>query len=268
MIPHNFIKFIIAYEDQTTSQTFNPLRQIITPEWLYSESFQILKSIDIEWTNLTDLENIFVGSNFNINSDFIRYSNGFENKFSTWYQPYHFSPRSKWGIHIRYGNVLGITEMLKLECPNLKNKSIDALRSAFLYLYTHSSFHFLIENLISEYEIMTNKHNIYNKYYESNHLNYFKSNNCIEELLATLYLFKNYESCKIDKKCLYKILKNQDSTYQNFEKLDHKIIKSLSKLLHSDVCSYNIPTILLSDFNDLENLHNTLRFSNQYELPI
>ena len=99
--------------DNAESNQDNPIVRIITPEWYYADSSEIFHGVDIVWDNLDRLElvqNLAISlKEIKIN----RLANDiFEASFCSWYQPYHYSPRSKWGIHIRYNSWVEIAARL------------------------------------------------------------------------------------------------------------------------------------------------------------
>ena len=87
--------------------------------------------------------------------------------FCSWYQPYHYTPRTKWGIHIRYSSWLGIAAFFNLDCPNLVSNPIASVKAAFFYLLMHCLFHYLTECVASTLEIILRDPSIYANYQSS-----------------------------------------------------------------------------------------------------
>ena len=211
-------------------KNFNPLIAIISSEWFYSESYKICEYSDICWDHLKCIESFSVPYT-KIKLNFHNYYNGFEDKYSCWYQPYHFVPRTNWGIHIRYDNWLKIGKKFNDECHNLPNDPLTALKSAFLYLYVHSIFHFLIENFASIIEIKMNKPDLYINYYKNYYYKNFNSEMCIEESLATLFLYMNNNYCRINQDYLQKILLQYKNSYKHFLDFQDQMLVGINQLL-------------------------------------
>jgi hypothetical protein len=268
MIPEIYISLLDKIYDEYDFEEHknpSPLVALISPEWSDSESYKIAENVDLCWDHLKCIESFFIPIT-KIRSISHEYYIGFENTYSCWYQPYHFVPRTNWGIHIRYDNWLKIGKKFNYECPNLINEPSKALKSAFLYLYVHSLFHFLIENFASIIEIGKHKPDLYINYYKKYYYKNFNSDNCIEESLATLYLYMNSECCKINHDYLKQILLQQKKSYKNFLYFQNQIFDSINQLLYLISPDYQSIADLDLNYNSIDL--NKITFSNGYNVPI
>jgi len=185
----------ILYGQSTDNFNFhNPVSELITPEWHYSDSSQVLDNTQINWENLVE----------------------FERSFCSWYQSYHYLPREKWGMHLRYDSRMRIAALFYHNCQSVQGRKIDSIKSAFLYLYVHDLFHNIVENAASVMELLLGKSHVYTKYYSNVYSNVFNSPNCIEEALSNGYLFLWAEECHIDRYFLNDELLKQGPGYRNF----------------------------------------------------
>jgi hypothetical protein len=266
----------------------NPVTELITPEWHYSESFQILNDNNVQkinWDNLgrgrggefdlikkmidslekEPVPNAIVGAEF-------------ERSFCSWYQPYHYLPRQKWGIHLRYDSWMRIAALFYRNCPSTVGRKLDSIKSAFLYLYVHELFHNSIENAASVIEILLGKPHIYTKYYSEVYSKAFNSSNCIEEALSNGYLFLwAEECCHIDRNFLKdELLLKQGPGYHDFIKYSssnggssssnlskgNRIL--LSQIRHGDLN----PTTSYDPIEQLVDISNPIQYSSIYNVPI
>ena len=221
------------HESSSSSEASSHITaELITPEWYYSESSQIFNDMDTAWDS-------FLRSNFVIQSfkDIQRYEKSlrdvmFEKSFCSWYQPYHFTPRSKWGLHLRYTSWIKIARQLFEECPSLISKAKESLVAAFLYLYYHGLFHNMTENAASIIELEVGKPHYYTTYYSDVYAETFNSPDCLEESLANSYLYKHSTSCHIDSDYLKKELLSQADGYKEFVKfINENFAKGCYKLI-------------------------------------
>jgi hypothetical protein len=242
---------------------------LITPEWYYSNTFKIFDNVSINWDNLEDFELIQnMAKNINkIAIDGMR-EEIFEKTFCGWYQPYHHLPRIKWGIHIRYDSWMRIAAKLNTSCPSLIKKNLASVKAAFLYLFIHLLFHYIIENASSMIEIISGKPHIYKKYYINVYARVFNSSDCIEESLANRYLFGQSQVCHIDKQYLKKNLLKQDNGYREFVNyLNSNFLKGNRQLMLQIKNGYINPT----DDEPLEhivNVSNLADYSRNNRIPI
>ena len=70
----------------------------------------------------------------NVNTEVIT-GDEFEMGSSVWYQPYHYLPRTTWGIHIRYDSWLRIAARLYRNYQPLISKGIDSVKASFCFSY-------------------------------------------------------------------------------------------------------------------------------------
>src|SRR5215216_6237566 len=194
-----------------------PIARIIRPEWHYSEISREFENIDINWYNLEKfglIRNIAENLD-NVNIE-VYIGSEFEMSSAAWYQPYHYLPRTAWGIHIRYDSWLRIAAKLYHNCHSLISKGVDSVKAAFLYLFNHALFHYITENASSMLEIASDNPNLYTNYQFNIYSKLFNSSDCIEETLANSYLFEKAEQCHIDKQYLKEELSNQTKGYKQF----------------------------------------------------
>jgi len=246
------------------------LSEIITPEWYYSNSQRIFENINIGWHSLLRSE---FTSNISLNvirSTIMRRDIIFEKSFCTWYQPYHLLPRTKWGIHIRSSSWMKVSSQLNKECPYLISKLNESIVAAFLYLYFHGAFHYIVENAISTMELSINNPSFYSDYYINNYLKTFNTPACKEESLANAFLYENASECRIDREYLKKELINQGDAYADFLKYidNNNFFIGCQELIfqiknkHKDLIDY--------EFKNLEHFFNlrSLEFILQNHIPI
>lgn len=194
----------------------NPIVRLITPEWYYADCLAIFNDIDIIWDNL---ERVDLIQNIADNLKETRLNTGnnsFEASFCSWYQPYHYTPRIKWGIHIRYSSWLGIAALFSQDCPNLVSNPIASVKAAFFYLFMHSLFHYLTECAASTLEIILQDSSIYANYQSSIYEAVFNSHDCLEESLANTYLLARSDVCHIERAYLEEMLLKQGPGYNDF----------------------------------------------------
>lgn len=192
----------------------NIVSELITPEWYFSESNQIFAKIQITWDSILNSSVIQDISRNNTRYDAIQRDFMFEKSFCLWYQPFHFIPRTKWGIHLRFSSWMKLSYYLKDNVPfNIK----ESLTSSFLILYLHGFFHYILECFISNIELKT-KRNIFNKYYIDFYLDSFNSIDCIEESFANAYLYKHRSQFHLDTQFLEQMLSVQGVPYNHFKK--------------------------------------------------
>jgi hypothetical protein len=227
------------------------LSQIITPEWFYSKSKRIFENIAINWESLLKSE-LINDISLNIKNLFEISRRGivFEKSFCSWYQPYHVLPYIKWGIHIRFSSWIKTTSLFHSEEPQLTSRLNNSIVAAFLYIYVHGIFHYIIENVISLMELYTKNPIFYNDYYTNIYLQTFNTLGCLEESLANAYLYENASECHIDKEYLKNLLINQENAYANFlTYIDTKFSKGCIKLIslikdkHEDLSNYKTKDI-------------------------
>ena len=274
----------ILYQHSSENlNSYNPVSEIITPEWHYSDSFQIFdNNIQINWDNLGgefDLIKTMINSlekKATIPDDAIIVGAEFERSFCSWYQPYHYLPRQKWGVHLRYDSWMRVAAHFYHNCPSLLGRKLDSIKSAFLYLYVHELFHNSVENAASIMEILLGKPHIYAKYYSEVYSNVFNSSNCIEEALSNGYLFLwAEECCHINRDFLKDELLKQGPGYHDFIKYSSSSGSSsnlskgnrilLSQIRHGDL---NPATTAYDPIEQLIDISNPIQYSSIYNVPI
>src|SRR5215216_4426188 len=127
----------------------NPIIGIITPEWYYSDSFKIFEDQDINWNTFDKVDFIHnMSQNLHkIDPQYLKRREEFERSFSCWYQPYRYLPRENWGIHVRFDSWMRIAAEFNHNCPSLISKSLDSVKAALLYFFTHE----LLHNILGRY---------------------------------------------------------------------------------------------------------------------
>jgi hypothetical protein len=250
---------------------FNPLSELITPEWYYSDSYNAFDNKDISWDYLNDLD-IIKSMEDEIGK--IRKSDDvigieFEKSFCSWYQPYHFIPRNKWGIHIVYGCWIKIATVLYQNCPSVYHKRIDSIKSAFLYLFIHGMFHHIIENSVSIIEIILAKTNLYRKYYEHIYSQFYNTSNCIEESLSNRYLYGWADFCHIDRNFLYNQLLKQGQGYSNFNLYSgDKFLGGIRILMSQIIYACPNPTLYLPIEQIVDISTNPIEYYKLHNIPV
>ena len=103
-------------------QSPNIVSELITPEWYFSESNQIFEKIQITWDSILNSSVIQDISRNSTRYDAIQRDFIFEKSFCMWYQPFHFIPRTKWGIHLRFSQRMKLSSYLKNNVPFNKKR--------------------------------------------------------------------------------------------------------------------------------------------------
>jgi hypothetical protein len=256
------------------TSSHNPVSALISPEWHYSDSLLVLNNTPINWEGLErfeiakgmveSLEKTLVSDD-----DIMTVGAEFEKSFCSWYQPYHFLPRQKWGVHLRQDSWLRIAAIFYQNCPSTAGRKLDSIKSGFLYLYVHTLLHNIVENAASIMEILLAKSRIYTDYYSNVYSNVFNSSNCMEEALSNGYLFLWAEECHIDIEFLRNHLLKQGPGYQEFIRYDDSLNFSkgtrmlLSQILHG--------TLSATEYAPVEQLidnPNPIKYSSVYKIPI
>ncbi len=257
--------------ENTTSH--NPVSELISPEWHYSDSVQLPNDIRINWEDLErfDLVEGMVESleRTIVLGDAMTVGTEFERSFCSWYQPYHFLPRQKWGLHLRQDSWLRIAALFYHNCPSTTGRKLDSIKSAFLYLYVHELFHSIVENAASIMEILLAKSKIYTDYYSNVYSNVFNSSNCIEEALSNGYLFLWTEECHIDREFLRNHLLKQGPGYQDFIRYDGSLNFSIgTRMLLSQIRYGNLNATKYDPIEQLIDIPNPIQYSSVYNIPV
>ena len=116
----------------------NPLIGWITSGWYLSDSFELFQDVKLSWEDCGKIDFISNMSDkineFDISTPM---DSSFELSSCSWYQSYHFIPRTKWGVHIRYRSWGSLSARLNRECPSLNDKPMDSVKAdSFLPLRT------------------------------------------------------------------------------------------------------------------------------------
>jgi hypothetical protein len=266
------ILHVLQQEDssQNRENFHNPVSKLITPEWHYSDSARIFDSIQVSWDSLEGADLI---QSMSGNVDKIKIHHGFvgdefEKSFCSWYQPYHYQPREKWGIHVRYDSWLRIAALFYLSCPSLAYRSVASIKAAFLYLFIHQLFHYIVENAASTIEILIRKPHIYTKYYTDVYSQVFNSSNCIEEGLSNRYLFGWTEECHIDRDFLKQKLLKQGPGYNNFIEYDGSNFRKENRILMSQIRFTSLNPPLYDPIEQIVDVSNVIEYSSAHNVPI
>lgn len=247
----------------------NPIVRIITPEWYYADSQKIFNGVDIVWDNLEKVDLI---QNIADNLNEIRLNgagnDGFEASFCSWYQSYHYTPRTKWGIHIRYYSWLGIAARLNQGCPNLISNPVASVRAAFFYLFMHSAFHYITECAASILEIILQDPSLYANYQSSVYEVVFNSNDCLEETLANTYLLARSDLCHIERGYLKEMLLKQGPGYNDFLKYVDPKFNDGTRRLISQIHTGKLNPPFDLPIEQIMNFSNTVDYPHNHNIPI
>lgn len=250
------------------SHQTNPIVKIITPEWYYGDCVEIFSDMDIVWNNVERIgliQNIAEGLKVKkLNTE----NYCFEASFCSWYQPYHYSPRITWGVHIRYSSWLGIAALFNQDCPNLISNPIASVKAAFFYLFIHSLFHYLTEYAASTIEIILQDPSIYTNYQSSIYEEVFNSHDCLEESLANSYLLSRSCACHIEKAYLEAMLLKQGPGYNDFLKYIESKFNNGTRRLISQIYSGKLNPPLEVPIEQIMNITNSLDYPHNHNVPI
>jgi len=236
-------------------QSSDIVSELISPEWYFSESNQIFEKIQITWDSILNSSVIQDISRNSTRYDAIQRDFIFEKSFCMWYQPFHFIPRTKCGIHFRFSSWMKLSTYLK---NNVAFNRKESLTSSFLMLYLHGFFHYILECFISNIELKNNK-NIFNKYYIDFYLDSFNSIHCIEESFANAYLYKHRSEFHLDIQNLEQMLSVQGVPYNGFKKFimidslnESDEFTLLLKKISKDLGNFDFDKDLFLDLNSTE----------------
>jgi hypothetical protein len=280
MITDDIIKLIDKIYNIDTSKPYyeydlkDPIAGIVTPEWYYSDSYKIFSNQTINWEEIekSDLTKKLVKRIINVDI-MSKITGEFEVDFFCWYQSYHFLPRTNWGIHITQKAWLNMASKLYTECPSLMSKPLESVKAAFLYLYYHSLYHYLIENAVSILEIILNQKDVYIKYFSNVYSQEFNSAKCIEESLANRYLLKRWSEHSLNKEFLIQILSNQGEGYKQFIKYLGKEFFNgnrllINRILQAKIDHYDQNQINLLPLEQLIDIFNPITPDTNHNIPI
>jgi hypothetical protein len=246
-----------------------PIARIIRPEWHRSEISREFENVDINWHNLERFELIhnMAESLDNVNTTG-NTGDEFEMSSSVWYQPYHYLPRTTWGIHIRYDSWLRIAAKLYHNCHPLISKGIDSVKAALLYLYFHTLFHYITENASSMIEIISDNPNTYTDYQFNVYARLFNSSDCLEETLANSYLFQKAEQCHIDESYLKEELSSHGKGYREFVNYLGSNFLNGSRRMISQIWkgTTNIPSD--EPLEQIMDISNPMDYAHDHRVPV
>jgi hypothetical protein len=272
MIVHDLINKIdkLQNHDKSIFEKYkNPLLGLITSRWYFSDSFRLFEDIDVNWENggkigrISDMAEKVQEFDISSPSD-----SSFEASVSSWYQPYHYTPRTKWGVHIRYGSWGRLSARFNKECPNLIGNALDSVKASFFYFYMHELFHHLIENEISTIEIKYEDPLLYSNYLSHSYIDLFNTSKCLEESLANSYLFNRSILCHSDKEYLKQELLSQGEGYNSFiNYVDSKFSDGLQNLI-SHIARKYFDSKSNSKINNTSHLSEFFNFSYMHNVPI
>lgn len=195
----------------------NPVSELITPEWHYSRCERIFENTTISYDTLSNSDLVLSVSKRIGNLKPFEYSSmGFESTLNCWYQPFHFTPREKWGIHIRMDSWMKISSLFFNKCPELIHKEIESVTSGFFYFFIHCLFHSKVENAASTIELVTGNPRIYSDYYRNVYSETFNTQYCLEEILGNSYLYKQSKNFFIDTVFIEEIFSLQGPGYSDY----------------------------------------------------
>jgi hypothetical protein len=275
-----FNKFITAVDRLRSSKgeninskerenSYNPIAEIITPEWYYSHSDRLFEDTVIDWNILDGFDFVHQMANAleTIDRD-IRAGGEFEKSFCSWYQSYHYLPRTKWGIHIRYTSWMAIAARLNDDCPSLISRPLDSVKAAFLYLFNHSLFHYYTDNAATIMEILSQNEDVYARYLSKVYTKVFNSSYCVEEALANAYLYEMAEICHIDKVYLKTVLLNQSHGFRDFIEYMGPNFERGKRRLLSQVQTATFNPSYDSPIEDIMTISNAKSYSHGCIIPI
>ena len=246
----------------------NPIVKLITPEWYYADCLAIFNDIDIVWDNL---ERVDLIQNIADTLKETRLNTGsysFEASFCSWYQPYHYTPRIKWGVHIRYSSWLGIAALFNQDCPHLVSNPLASVKAAFFYLFMHSLFHYLTECAASTLEIILQDPSIYTNYQSSIYEAVFNSHDCLEESLANTYLLARSDVCHIERTYLEEMLLKQGPGYSDFLKYVEPKFNTGARRLISQIRSGKLNPPLDVPIEQIMNISSSVDYPHNHNIPI
>ena len=136
-LTHELISSFDKLESENTSkedkEICNPIKRLITPEWYYAKGFKI---------NFNNMENLFFNQTFKktlekeFNNYAIDYQNdAFERTLSSWYIPYHYVPRDRWGIHLRLDRLINTIKKLNPKLSSFKSQEMVIRVQQYIFLF-------------------------------------------------------------------------------------------------------------------------------------
>ncbi len=150
----------------------------------------------------------------------------------------------------------------------MASDAIASVIAAFLYLFLHSVFHYVVECAASVIEIILQDPYIYTNYHSSVYEDIFNSHDCLEESLANNYLFARSDVCHIERGYLKEILLKQGPGYNDF--LNHIVPKfnNSTRRLISQIRSGKIDAPFDLPIEQIMNISSSLDYPHNQNVPI
>tara|TARA_B110000211_G_scaffold230112_1_gene289025 strand:+ start:882 stop:1862 length:981 start_codon:yes stop_codon:yes gene_type:complete len=183
-----------------------------------------------------------------------------ETEFTTcaWYSSYHYGHKN-WGIHIKQDCLLNRAKLIwRYNYPYTLTKE-DAIKSAFLYTFSHELFHLIVDQAVTLLEIILKDPDIYIKYFSNVYKHTHKTypDGALEEALANRYRFGRYKFYNINKGLARAMMKKQPAGYNRFDEyLGSKFKKGKDELLNL-IITQNV-SHSKSQFLPLSDIFNVL----------
>ena len=262
----------LDFNTKTNPVFYNPIIGLITPEWHLSDSFKI------PFNEFDDIfKNHYFRKKISESNDYLQEEEDdvFEMTFSSWYIPFHYKPRDKWGIHLRLDKVI---EMIKkFNNPNYLFESKEQIvQASTLYFILHEIFHYIVEYNATLFEIIKRNPFLYKEYLVSIYEPKFLTDDCIEESIANAYLYSQWKLLKFPDNILFELLSNQPKSYKNFvnyigNDFNHGIDKLIAQFSNPNISQTvnesSKNTIIIIDSNNIK-FHEIPLWIHLYSKPL
>ena len=183
-----------------------------------------------------------------------------------WYQSYHYLPRTYWGIHILETCLIGYAKKIyRFNGSKTKN---DAMKSAFLLLFCHELFHYIVDNAASILEVAKNNPTIYRDYSKNVYAKDFINPGALEEALANRYLYGRFDFCRINKHLLFHILKSSPNGYRDFDQYSGSKFWLGQRKLINQILSCESPARIDLPIEQVFEILNQRVYSSGHRIPI
>jgi hypothetical protein len=251
---------------EINSVYYNPIIGLITPEWHFSNSFKIY---------FNEFNDIFKDQYFRQNiNNLNKYKedeedDAFEMTLSSWYIPFHYKPRDKWGIHLRIDKLIGMMKKFN-NIDHFFESSEQIIQASTLYFILHEIFHYIVEYNATLIEITNQNPLLYKQYlisiYETKFLT---ADDCIEESIANAYLYSQWRQLNFPENILFELLSKQPKSYKNFvnyigKNFQHGIKKLIAQLSNSNTFKN---TMIIIDSNTIK-FHEIPLWIHFFPLPL
>jgi hypothetical protein len=267
-LTHELISSFDKLESEITTKEHkeicNPIKRLITPEWYYAKGFKI---------NFNNMENLFFNQTFKntLEKEFNNYSidyqnDAFEKTLSSWYIPYHYVPRDKWGIHLRLDSLINTIKKLNPKLSSFKSQEM-VIQASTIYFLIHEVFHYMVENTSTVIEIIKQNPLLYKQYLVSVYEKTLFTDNCIEESLANRYLETEWINYKFPKNVICELLSYHDTNYKKHIYYEEKkFFLDIRRLISQILYSHANPKIV----EPLEVIMNIINTKNMkdHQLPL